>query len=91
MDKGGCVWLCIGLSVFLIEHPSPGAIWVGDATDNCLATWMNMDVLDANQLLTTAAQFRQGLDLSRVGPQELHGEIAGAINLVDLVHAARAP
>jgi hypothetical protein len=57
MDNGGCVSLCIGLSVFLIEHPSRGAIWVSDVADNCLATRMNMDVLDANQLLTTAPEF----------------------------------
>jgi hypothetical protein len=57
----------MGLLHFFIQHPTRCcALSVRDATDDCLAARMNMDVFDADDLFAATPQFRECLSLGAV-------------------------
>jgi hypothetical protein len=59
----------MGLSTILLCSPTPGLC--GDVADNRLAAWIDVNMLNPDGLLTTAAEFCQRLGLHHVRPQEL--------------------
>lgn len=54
-----------------------------DVADDCLSARMRMH--DLHDLLATAVQLGQRLNLHRKGAEQLHGRIAGTLKLRDLM------
>ena len=75
---------CMGLISIPVLPPSPGHM--GHRPDNGLGAGGDVDVLHADRLGTAAAVLRQGLQLRRVGPQQLRGQIAPGIDLADVLN-----
>ncbi len=65
--KGSRVVRCMGLSAIFLSSPTPRL--GGDVADDCLASGVDVDMFDANGLLTAAAQFCQCLGLHDERPQ----------------------
>lgn len=83
--------LCMGLVRSFIRAPSPFTAATGasdDVADDRLRTRMHMHNLD--DLLAAALQLGERLGLHGKRAQQLHGRVAGALELRDLIDAQRA-
>jgi hypothetical protein len=81
--KGSRVSRCMGSIRYFIRHPTPWLAFLRHGADDGLLARIDVNVLDANCLLAATPQLDERFGLHGEGSQELHREIAGAVELRD--------